>query len=361
MIRVISGTREISGWDSVSLGLSLSTLCNGFQISQFPAEGLGYPLLLPGDPVKIYVDDELVIDGYVDGSAPAFSANSHTIEISGREKTADLVDCSFEKYGTNWKNKTAAQIISAICAAFGLSFSPNGISPGKPLPKFCAEPGSSCADMITDVCRQRDLLCASFGTGKLMFYDDSKYGYADDALEQGVNLISGSASFSNEERFSLYSVLCSSEPGCKRAGSACDPSIGRTRPLVIVEGNYGSIDSAEKRAEQEAHIRAAKSAECSVEVQGWRQKTGRREIWKPGLLVMTRIPAFFGNVDVEMLVNAVELGYDSSGESTSLSLVRPDFYARPTEKGTKGKKPGKKDPWDSVRRDIADYDARNGR
>lgn len=352
MIRVCRENMEVRGWDAVSVGLSLSTICNGFSLSQFSAEDLGSPVLFPGDVVKVYYEDELLIDGFVDATGIGFSSGNHRITIDGREKTGDLVDCSLEDFGVFWKDKTVAVIVSDICAAFGIRFDANGVSPGAKLTKFCPDPGNTCLDDITAACRQRDLLCTSLGDGVVRFYDASKYTYADDVLEEGVNVLVGDAKFSHSDRFSAYTVLGSADPKSKRKGLAYDTEVKRKRPLVMVDADYGTVASAEQKAAFEAQTRAAQSATCSVTVHGFRQKTGARKIWRPGMLVTCKIPKFFGEKETEMLINSVELGYDlGSGEMANLELVRPDFYKQPAK--TSGKiKPTATNPWADIAAEV---------
>ena len=53
MISVLKDGVEIKGWKSVSVGLSLSTICNGFSLSQFIGDDFESPVLFPGDSVRI--------------------------------------------------------------------------------------------------------------------------------------------------------------------------------------------------------------------------------------------------------------------------------------------------------------------
>ena len=48
MIKVIKDGVEVKGWKSVSVRLSLSTVCDGFNLSQFVADDFSSPVLFPG-------------------------------------------------------------------------------------------------------------------------------------------------------------------------------------------------------------------------------------------------------------------------------------------------------------------------
>ena len=342
MISVLKDGVEIKGWKSVSVGLSLSTMCNGFSLSQFIGDDFESPVLFPGDSVRIECDGELLLDGYVDEMSSSFSSGSHSISISGREKTCDIVDCSLKDFGKTWKKKTVSQIVEEICSSFGADFSDNGLNVSGKLQRFCPDPGCTGSDIISDVCRQKNVVCFSDGRGKVKFVNDKKFDHAEDLIRQGVNILSADVSFNNSERFSDYVVLCSSNPKTKRRGESKDSDIQRSRFMVMVDEGYGDVDSAERRASFESLSRSAKSTTLNVTLAGWKMNNG--SLWKPGLLVDCLIPTFFGNAVQTLLVNSVDLSYSESGTFSNLELVRKDYYTQPPSKGKKKKS----SPWDSI-------------
>lgn len=354
MISVFRNGVKINGWKSVSVGLSLSTICNGFNLNQFVADEFDSPVLFPGDDVRIECDGELLIDGYVDEMSSSFSSGSHDISVSGREKTCDIVDCSLKDFGLSWKKKTAEQIIESVCSCFGIRFDANGVKTDGVVDKFCPDPGCTGADVISDVCKEKCVVCTSFGDGVIHLVNDN-FEYADDFIRQGVNVLSADVSFNNSERFSDYVVLCSSDPKTKKRGESFDGEITRNRCLVMVDEGYGTVDSANKKASFESISRSARSTTLNVTLSGWKRSNGK--LWRPGILVDVLIPAFFGKFVQTLLVNSVELSYDSSGSVVNLELVRKDYYSQPPKKKTKSKG-AKTDPWADIRKKTAAYEAK---
>ena len=135
---------------------------------------------------------------------------------------------------------------------------------------------------------------------------------------------------------------CSSDPKTKRRGESKDDEIERTRCLVMVDEGYGTVDAADQRAAFESLSRTAKSTTLNVTLAGWKRNNGK--LWKPGVLVDCLIPAFFGSFVQTLLLNSVELAYDSSGTFAHLELVRKDYYTQPPAK----RKKSKASPWDSI-------------
>lgn len=343
MINVLKNGVNVKEWSSVGIGLSLGTLCNGFSLSQLVRDDFDSPILFPGDAVRIECDGEILIDGFVDELNSSFSPGSHSISVSGREKTCDMVDCSIRDFGKSWKNRTLSQIVGEVCGDFGITFSANGVKDNGKIAKFCPDPGCTGADVVTDVCRQKDVVCFSDGSGVVKFVNEDKFEIVEDFLRQGANVLSADVSFNNSERFSDYIVLCSSDPKTKRRGESKDSEISRARCMVLVDEGYGSVDAAEQRASFESLSRSAKSTTLNVTLAGWKRNNGK--LWKPGVLVDCLIPAFFGQWVKTLLVNEVELSYDSSGTFAHLQLVRKDYYTQPPVK----KKKNKADPWSSIR------------
>ena len=351
MIKVFREGSEISGWKSVSVGLSLSSVCNGFSFEQFVGDDFSSPVLFPGDAVRIENDGVLLLDGFVDGTDISFSADSHSIVVNGREKTCDLVDGSLSDYGRSWKNKTPQQIIEDICSSFGLMFSYNGVKSGTKIVRFCPDPGCTGLDAIMDVCKQRDLYCTSFGDGVVRLVNTDAYEYVTDMIEQGKNIISASANFSNADRFKKYTVLCSSNVKSKRKGEAVDDEILRDRCMVVVDDGFENSGSAEQKAAYEAQMRSARSTSVRVTLSGWRMSNGK--LWKPGTLVDCLIPAFFGKNVQTLLVNSVIFTYDNSGSFVDLNLVRSDYYTPMPHR----KKKSKANPWAGIQQKTSAYEA----
>src|SRR4029077_7785864 len=78
-------------------------------------------VIVPGSPVTILLDGEVVITGYVDSYAPRFDANSHGVEIRGRSRTCDFVDGAAIVPGGQFKQLTLTEIAERLAAPFGIT------------------------------------------------------------------------------------------------------------------------------------------------------------------------------------------------------------------------------------------------
>ena len=88
---------EYSFWTSISITSELNSLARSFSIgvtAKLPDSNSLPSKFKVGDPIQIYIGDDLVLSGYIDATPISYDANSVTASISGRSKTEDLVDCN---------------------------------------------------------------------------------------------------------------------------------------------------------------------------------------------------------------------------------------------------------------------------
>lgn len=88
---------EYNYWTSISITSELNTLARSFLIgvtAKLPNSDRLSTKFKVGDPIQVYIDDDLVLSGYIDATPISYDSNSVTATISGRSKTEDLVDCN---------------------------------------------------------------------------------------------------------------------------------------------------------------------------------------------------------------------------------------------------------------------------
>ena len=84
------------GWESVTVTRNIESVATTFSLGlteRYPGHLRPFRVRT-GDRCQVKIGGELVLTGQVDRVAPSYSARHHTIAISGRSRTAQLVDCS---------------------------------------------------------------------------------------------------------------------------------------------------------------------------------------------------------------------------------------------------------------------------
>lgn len=362
----VNGVR-ITGWESVEITKSMTSLCGTFSLSQSATRDgvkLEHLPVFPGDKVGIWRSGTLMLTGFVDDTSPAIDASSHTIGVSGREITGDLVDCGLLGEGKSvgtWRTKiTLPQLVAQLIKPFGLKYSSaGGADPGDAFPKFSAEPGDTIFTTMQKACNLRGVLPMTAGDGSVILVQEGR-GHAKDPLVYGVNIKKADGKFSLKDRFSVYVVRgqATSSGDFFNAGGkfgfearATDSGVKRYRPLVIQAGSdVPDKKTAQHRANWEASTRAAKAGTVEVVVQGWAQSSG--DLWACASLVTVQIPPILGPNPRDLLISSVRYSYGTEGEQATLSLVQAGAYA--PEPGTKKEKKvdGKNDPWADVKKAV---------
>ncbi|MBS1017257.1 hypothetical protein KBX73_14830 [Acetobacter persici] len=102
----------INRFESFSISHSMDVVPISFSLQYGLSEGVNDNMLIKklkktnsdkngilpvGKKVRIYLEKELVITGYIDSTTEAYSHDSHTLSIEGRSKTSVLVDSSTDK------------------------------------------------------------------------------------------------------------------------------------------------------------------------------------------------------------------------------------------------------------------------
>lgn len=296
----------------------------------------------PGSSCEIRVAGEVVITGYVDLVRPSFSAADHTIEVQGRDRSADMVDCSAVHKPDEWKNLTVLQLAEKLAKPFGVSVKAE-VDVGAAIDLVKLQQGETALEALNRHAKMRKLLVMPDGKGGILL---TRAGVRRAAVElvQGQNILDASGTLDWSERYSDYIVkgqagfkeTTDGETESHVTGSAKDPAITRYRPLLVVSDTETTAATAAERAKWEANTRLGKAAQATITVQGWRQTAGGA-LWEPNMLVAVK-SAWLG-IDGEMLIRQVTFDKSSGGTTTQLEIISPQAYA-PEPIGTKKSKKG---------------------
>ena len=333
-ITLLVGGKLYGGWEDVSVTRAIDAASGAFDltVTERWAGNRETPWpISPGDACEIRADDELLITGYVDIFAPSFDASTHRINIQGRDKTADLIDCSAVHSPDEWRKFTVLDLARTLCAPFGVAVSVSpGVDIGAAFPVCKIQQGESVFEALDRHCRLRKLLLTADGSGGLLI---TTVGIerATSALVQGQNILAATGSIDASERFSEYTVKAQAaysedstgETEAHITGSVQDSAIKRYRPLLVIAEGGGSSKTATDRAVWECNTRIGRAAQAALIVQGWRQKSGA--LWKPNLLVA--VQSDWLRMSGDMLIRQVTFQQTlGSGTTATIDLVSPLTY-----------------------------------
>lgn len=323
----VSG-KTYEGWNQITLKRSIKAISGTFDISvidRWAEEQVPWPIS-PGIECTVSIGGEILITGYVDSVGSKFDSNSRGMSVSGRDRTADMVDCAADHKPGNWASISLFNLAKKLAAPFkvAVSVDPTAQKAASQILHGVviqnSETAFECLDRNAKLC---GVLLSSDGMGGIRITRPGT-DRSDTQLVQGENLLSCEADFSQKERFSKYIVksqdggLDGADPSidlsCK--GIATDPTITRYRPIIIVAEGAATAAVCRARAQWEASVRIGKSTNVKCKVPGWRQGNGK--LWAPNQIVKLIAP--WVGLDIELLITEVSYKKDNDGTTTDLSL-----------------------------------------
>jgi prophage tail gpP-like protein len=324
---------QYEGWKSLTVTRSIEACAGSFKLGvtdRWSDTAKLWPIR-PGNGCKVKIDGETIITGFVDDDDPAFDEESRSISVGGRDKTADLVDCSTKV--KTWYNVDLKQIAEDVAAPFGVGVVV-ATDIGPKFPNWSVNgSGEKAFECIDRAARIRGVLIYPDGKGNIVL-GRAGTKRAGTKLIQGKNVKGGSASFSNKDRYSIYTVRSQlaalkddelpAEISSRLKGQATDGEITRYRPLDLQSEAQSEFVDCKTRAQWEAATRAGKSRKVMLRVKGFHKDDGR--LWTPNELAPVKAPWLHIYQEIELLISTVHFTRDGKGSWSLLELQHPDAF-----------------------------------
>lgn len=372
--------RRYGGWKSLSINSSINSQARAFAVSctYDTPEGLTSLQLRSGMPLTVLIDETVVCTGYIDAASIAYDAQQISVQVSGRSKTCDLIDCTPAPPGTalvkgstswgsqppadaqsaagtaavwSWEKQTVEAIITALAAPFGISVRVLASTLADKLTNFTVTPGQTVFQCVKKLVTIANLVVTDDEQGALVIAEPGSAGTSADALMSGVNILGAEAANDASKLMTSYQVLGQHKGGddvvpadsCADEGLSSDSLLQRPRYLTIVDaGQQTTPDQCQSQADFEASYRAAQSQAFSVTVQGWQQSDG--SLWRINSLVQVDDDVI--DRHGQFLITDVAFTLDDGGSLTKLNLMPLEGYRAAaatvtSKKSTKAKTSGK--------------------
>ena len=323
---------KYKNWKQLSVNTSMTNISGAFRVSL--TESIKLPIkkieFWGGEKCELYLNDQIVISGYVDQIEHSYTATTHSITISGRDKTADLADCTLDDGPYSYSNIKLDKLANQLVKKFGIGVNVL-TAPEKVFKTFEIEQGETIFEALERAAKFCSVLLMTDHKGNLVI-DRAGRTHAKTELVEGVNIIEASATYSFNERFSNYYVRGQQPNTDDTFGSAAaevegksyDKVIKRYRPKVIISEGAVDIKTATERAAWQANINAAKSSVCTIKVKGWEQSENR--LWRENERVKVNAPQI-RVFNKELLISEVAYSLDfDGGQNTTLSLVGKNAF-----------------------------------
>ena len=334
---IVEGFRY-SGWSEIRVTRSIESLAGSFALVTTDRWGdldalgkLAEPWpIAEEDPCRVEINGITVIDGYVDKRNPSADKSSRTLGYEGRDRAAALVDNSAVLPKYTYYNLDVLAFAQTLAKPFDVRVS---VQPGLVLsrvPKLVISPGETAYEALKRAVADEGALIVSDGAGGILITRASRARAA--TLVEGDNIESASGSYDGIERYYRYVVLAQSAgsdevsgDATRIAAEAIDEGVRRKDRVLLIRPEKGYTRAgAQRRADWEARVRAARAEPVTIGVPGWTQEDG--SLWTPNTVSYVYAPRLIG-VDGDMLITQVDFSInDQGGEVTQLRLMRPDAF-----------------------------------
>lgn len=305
----INGT-SYSDWDSSQVLSSVASLSDMFVVSG--RNRFGKFEIKAGDPVKVYVADELQITGYIDEVVVNLD---DTITISGRDKTRDLVDCQLPGQ-TTFNQLSVVDIIAAIADQYGVSLTVQGGLTTPTVESFVVAKDETGASAIQRLAVDYALVVNSDRDGNLHLQDGSELDDTGITFEEGNSISKAYVIASDKQRYSDYEVIGQRYALTQVSGSVMGTSTNTRVFRKIIDGE---ADSAT------CNLSASRMS-CYSEGQAVRMVMEPVGLYLLNAGTTVSIAAPTLGVSGKMVVEQALTKIDSTDTKTVFTLVSPEAY-----------------------------------
>jgi prophage tail gpP-like protein len=338
----ISG-QIFSVWEKAEVFRTMAALSGSFAASTsnfFDGDDAAWQINV-NDPFILQADNTKLLTGYLDDCNIDYGPEFHQVMFKGRDKTSDLIDCSYEFSPNEWKGQTIQRLFEIIAGKYSIAISVddsvNSIV-AKTIPTFKADEGDMVSDILSRLCKDYGFLAYTIGDGKLLLTSSSSASQSTDPIILGQNATRGSLQQSNKDRYSEIHVkgVGNGSPNkgitdfTEPYGMASDGVISRTRPLVVFADGPTDSGVCRQRAKWESMLRAGYSRRLWYTIPGWEQSDGK--IWDINSLV--RVKDSFLELDTTMLIDSIRYVMQiEGGQYCLIGVVHKDTYTVATTAG----------------------------
>ena len=332
-VKLYVDDKMYDGWLGFTVLRSLEAPAGTFNLTvsdKWPGQLKPWPIE-PGDACRLELSGETLVEGWVDETNYNLSGEDRSLTVSGRDKTGDLVDCSFVEKPNQWQGADIQTIASALSKPFNIKVNLEG--PNDNIKNFKVEPGETAFEAIARLCKLKGLLAYPGPGGHLTLAPAG--GESMGLTLKESDCINLAVKHSQAERFSDYLIkgqrpTIEAGRDAERAkrdsqtlDRASDPGVKRYRPLLLLSEGPGA--EARERALWEAGTRAGRGLEVEITLPFYGPSGLSGPLWPLNRLISVQSPAL--SLDRDLLISQTQFEYSGEGgHITTLTLTRPDAY-----------------------------------
>lgn len=336
-VTLIIANTKWAGWQRVRITRGMETVPAVFELQvteRYPTSG--QIDIKPGDPCQVKIGDDLAITGYVDRYAASIAANQHTVRITGRSKSADLVDCaafvgSPENEIYQIQPGTVLSIVQQVAKGYGIEVKSLAGDGPKINASFLLNLGETPWEVIDRLLRYGQFVAYDMPDGTMVIAQAGKEAHSS-GFVQGKNVEAAEVTYSMDQRYSIYYGYATSFIAATvQEGQMTTPKVQvkdegvpRFRKRIIISENYDdNTNLLERRVKWEMARRMGRSTAIAVNCDSWRDSRGA--LWAPNHLVQCELPALKAP-KLKWCIGSVTYTRDENGQHALVVMMPPEAF-----------------------------------
>lgn len=327
---------------NASVAFSMDTFAREFRFTATASEGKPLPFK-GGEACKVFIDDDQVLNGFIDIVDIDYDSVSHSIEILGRGRAADIADSTINNLELTSPISLKAAVESMI-KEFGSSVKVNDLVGDLELfnvaeDKIGASTGEGGFDFIETLARKRQVVLNENGEGDIEITRTGTEKYKQ-KLQNIISSNSNNIKRANisydltgiyknyiirSQQNTTASVFSGSSETANIVSQVSESTVKGSRDgrqFAFIAEKASETEQLKERLSWESNIRRARSRLYNVTFVG--HKTHFNEQWVVNKLISVNDE--FADIKEDMLINSIVYIESSDGEIVELGLIDKNAY-----------------------------------
>lgn len=290
LVSVMIDGKAHSQWESYDIDSDLMTPADAWQVSIGLKTNQLPDFVQPWSLVEVKVGNDTVLTGRVDEITDSIDKHDHSLNLSGRDYAAILVDCAAPIFTT--RSATLPEIAAKVVKPLGLNKINIDAKTSSIREKISVEPGDRAWDVLQNAAEANGLWPWFSPDGTLMIGgpDYTKPPVATLIMRRdgrGNNALSISRSRNVTNHFSTVTVLGQTHGTETESGkhaikaTAKDDGVTFKRPQIVIDHEADNASIAYSRAKKLQADSMLSAFDLHIKVSGHRI-TQNGQLWEPG-------------------------------------------------------------------------------
>lgn len=326
---------KYEGFTDIAVNSAMENFCSSFSFSTTVKEtksGRVINDIKLGQQAKVYIDDNLLITGFIEDLDKEVSPNSHSKTAAGRDIGGDIIDSDIKQKSYNQRNFELLCNLVLKDNGFTIKvINKVGLLKLEAKETIKTEQGQSIFSFLDKYAKKLQVLLKMDNKGNLTIIREDNNIVKNMLINNhtsDTNILTSRLKLSTVDRFNVVEVYSQgnnkthTKTGISQKGSAIDSQIRKTRRKILTMDTASESKSLKALAEWNINVRRAKGSRYTCKTLGF--YSSNNTLWQPNTLV--DIVDYDMEVQGTFLIQGVEFSQSLQGSFTTLDIVEQGSF-----------------------------------